>query len=67
MIGSRKSQTITYWTNIIDIQIICGCWKGNLEQFKSRVNITHKNNEQYLKEYNEYINIIETIINFEGN
>jgi len=47
-IGSRKGTT----TYCVDDDIIyCGCWTGTLKEFEKRVKETHKNNEQYLKEY----------------
>ena len=61
-IGSRKSQTYVYWINKEDIQIICGCFKGNLIDFKAKVEKTHANNEQYLNEYRKLIKQIEFLI-----
>ena len=61
-IGSRKSQTYVYWINKEDMQIICGCFKGNLIEFKEKVEKTHANNEQYLNEYRKLIKQIEFLI-----
>ena len=53
-IGRRKSVTHFYWTNKDDVQVICGCFSGDLEEFEAAVLKTHKNNkthrEAYLKE-----------------
>ena len=62
-IGSRNSQTNVYWTNKNDIQIICGCFDGNLIDFEKSVKDTHKNNSEYLKQYMELIDIIKYLLN----
>lgn len=41
--------------------IWCGCFKGTLDEFEAKVNITHKDNEQYLKEYLGLINYLKTL------
>lgn len=42
---------------IIDYdEVICGCFKGNLEQFEIQVKETHRNNPKYLM---QYLGIIE--------
>jgi len=57
-IGSSKRMT----TYCFDDDIIwCGCFKGNLEQFEELVKQTHKNNEQYLKEYLGFINYLKSL------
>lgn len=50
-IGSRNAQTAIYWIDE-NIQIICGCFKGDLKQFEERVKSVHTGKflEQYLKE-----------------
>ena len=47
-IGSRRDST-TYCFD--DDKIWCGCFTGTIDEFESKVNETHKNNPQYLKEY----------------
>jgi hypothetical protein len=61
-IGSRNAQTYAYWTTKDDTQIICGCWKGNIEQFEQRVNDVHKDSE-HLAPYMKEINIMKYLIN----
>ena len=57
-IGSSKRMT----TYCFDDDIIwCGCFKGTLQEFENKVNETHKNNEQYLKEYLGAINYIKSL------
>jgi uncharacterized protein YjbI with pentapeptide repeats len=58
-IGSCKRMT----TYCFDDDIIwCGCFKGSLESFETKVKETHKNNERYLKEYLGAINYIKSLI-----
>jgi hypothetical protein len=57
-IGSRKDMT-TYCFE--DDQIWCGCFKGTLEEFEAKVNITHKNNEKYLTEYLGFIEYLKSL------
>ena len=60
-IGSRKSQTCIYWTTKEDMLIICGCFKGNLEEFKLAVENKHKGTIYY-EEYMKFINKVEKYI-----
>jgi hypothetical protein len=60
-IGSRNSQTAIYWTNKDDVQIICGCWKGNIAEFEARVKKVHVKTE-YLKPYLEQIKIFKYLV-----
>jgi uncharacterized protein YjbI with pentapeptide repeats len=57
-IGSSKRMT-TYCFE--DNKIWCGCFTGTLEEFELKVNDTHKNNAQYLKEYLGFINYLKSI------
>ena len=41
--GSRESQTTCYWTADHE-QIVCGCFKGTLQEFKEAVERTHGDN-----------------------
>ena len=57
-IGSSKRIT----TYCFDDNIIwCGCFTGTLHEFELEVNKTHKDNEQYLKEYTGFINYIKSL------
>ena len=58
-IGSAKRMT-TYCFD--DNVIWCGCFKGSLQDFETKVNETYKNNERYLKEYLGAINYIKSLI-----
>jgi len=59
-IGSRNKQTITYWLHD-NVQVVCGCWKGTLPEFKQRIQDVHGENE-YGRQYKKYIGIVEMII-----
>lgn len=53
LIGSRKAVTVFYLNEGI-IQVTCGCWKSNLEDFEKRVKDVYKEGNEhritYLKE-----------------
>lgn len=44
----------------IDIQVICGCFKGGLDDFEKKVKEVHKNNEHGIA----YMNFINKIKNY---
>ena len=52
-IGSRDDVTYFYYDGE-DLQVVCGCFRGNLKEFEEAVLKTHKDKptyrEQYLKE-----------------
>ena len=58
-IGSRNSQSTFYWTKDKE-QMICGSFKGTLNEFQERVIQTHKENIYAI----EYLNWIEKIKNY---
>jgi len=60
--GSRNDQTIAYWTSDKDVQIMCGCFIGNLEEFEKRIKETYDNENKHKKQYDEYIEIIKYLI-----
>ena len=60
-VGSRNSQTSIYWTNKEDVQIICGCWRGNIAEFEKRVKEVHAKTE-HLKPYLNQIKIFKYLI-----
>ena len=65
-IGSRNSQTTYYWNDEHE-QIVCGCFKGTLEEFKTKIKKTHKDNE-HSKAYFNWIERVEKYVNYEkGN
>ena len=58
-IGSRSSQTTTYWTDKDNIQVVCGCFSGDLEAFEKQVKEVYPDESH---EYYKYIKIVRTII-----
>lgn len=42
--GSRNSQTTYYWNQEHE-QIVCGCFKGTMQEFKTKVEETHGSNK----------------------
>jgi hypothetical protein len=55
-LGSRNSQTTYYWDDKRE-QIICGCFKGTLEEFEEQVKITHGDND-FAKGYFKWIELV---------
>jgi hypothetical protein len=64
VMGSRDAQTTTYWVGTT-VRVICGCFKGTLQEFKDKVIKTHGDNV-YAKQYEKYIRIVETIMSMEA-
>ena len=62
-IGSRHAQTTIYWTSKDDVQIICGCWKGNIEEFEKQVMETHGPVSVYTAQYAKQIEIFKYLVN----
>lgn len=60
-LGSRDSQTQVYWVSPDDVRVVCGCFRGNLAEFKKAVAKTHGTNI-YAVEYMEQIEIIERLV-----
>ena len=59
-IGSRAGQTTIYWVGK-EIQIICGCFKGDLEKFEKAVEETH-GDTNYGKQYKKEIAIFKMLV-----
>lgn len=58
-IGSSKRMT-TYCFD--DDVVWCGCFKGSLFEFEKKVKETHKDNDQYFKEYLGFINYLKSLM-----
>ena len=58
-IGSRDSQTTYYWTDETE-QIVCGCFKGTMENFEDAIKETHGDNEHG----EAYMNWIKRVKNY---
>jgi hypothetical protein len=51
-----------YWTGKEDVQVVCGCFKGSLEEFKKKVIAVH-NNSEYCNQYLTFIEKVEVYAN----
>lgn len=60
-IGSRLDQTRIYWTTKDDVQVVCGCLKSNLPEFKAKVLETYPEGRHH-DEYMEFISKVEQFI-----
>ena len=63
-IGSRSAQTTTYWLGET-VQVVCGCFRGDLAAFESAVEKKH-NGTDHGKQYRQYIEIVKTIMKMEA-
>ena len=63
-IGSRNAQTTTYWLGET-VQVVCGCFKGDLAAFEAAVEKNH-NGTDHGKQYRQYIETIKTIMRMEA-
>ena len=67
-IGSRNDNTIFYYgeTDIgMSLQIVCGCFRGNLEVFEQAVLETHANNDIYREQYLKEIKKVKALFELE--
>ena len=62
ILGSRNSQSTYYWTEKDRDIVVCGCFKGDLAEFKKAVNETH-GNRKHGKNYKKWIKGIEAYLN----
>jgi hypothetical protein len=62
IVGSRQAQTTIYWTTKEDVQIKCGCWKGDITQFEDRVKKVHANTS-HLQPYLKQIELFKLLVN----
>ena len=55
-IGSREAQTVVYALGD-NIQVVCGCYRGNLVEFRERVTEVYGGTDEI--HYNNYMRFIE--------
>ena len=53
-----------YWLSKDDVQIVCGCFRGNLGDFEKKVEETHAKNEKHLFEYTKFTELCKIVINY---
>jgi len=56
-LGSRNSQTTYYWNEEKE-QIVCGCFRGTLQEFEEKIKETHEDND-FAKDYFDWINAVK--------
>ena len=67
-IGSRNDQTTFYYGETesgMEVQVVCGCFRGNLEEFEKAVLETHKDNDLYRKQYLKEIEKVKILFELE--
>ena len=67
-IGSRNDQTTFYCGETesgMEVQITCGCFRGNLEDFEKAVLETHKDNDLYREQYLKEIEKVKVLFELE--
>ena len=67
-IGSRNDQTTFYYGKTeegMSLQIVCGCFRGDLEEFEKAVLKTHANNEEYKIQYLKEIEKVKVLFELE--
>ena len=45
----------------MEVQVVCGCFEGNLEDFEKAVLETHKDNNLYRKQYLKEIEKVKVL------
>lgn len=64
-IDSKNDQITFYYgetkNNEKEIQVVCGCFRGNLEDFEKAVLETHKDNDLYRKQYLKEIEKVKVL------
>lgn len=64
-IGSRNANTTFYYDGKNNIQVVCGCFRGNLKQFEEAVLETHKNNSTFKEQYLKEIEKVKVLFDYE--
>ena len=59
-IGSRNENTRFYYDRKT-LQVVCGCFRGNLKEFEEAVLKTHANNEEYKSQYLKEIEKVKAL------
>ena len=60
-VGSRDDNTTIYWVGN-NVQVVCGCFRGNVDEWEAKIKETHKYNEKHLKDYLEQVEIVRKIM-----
>ncbi len=49
----------------MEVQVVCGCFKGSLEEFEKAVLETHKDNDLYREQYLKEIEKVKILFDLE--
>ena len=63
-IGSRGDHTLFYYDGML-LQVVCGCFRGDLKEFETMVLKTHANNEVYRNQYLKEIAKVKVLFELE--
>lgn len=69
-IGRRNDNTTFYYGETksgMFIQVVCGCFHGNLEKFEKAVLETHSNSEKYRNQYLKEIEKVKVLFDLKEN
>lgn len=61
--GSRNSNTTIYWNDKDNIQIVCGCFRGDIEKFEKKVNDNYPEGFEHGDNYRKQIEIFKYLVN----
>ena len=67
-IGSRNDQTTFYYGKTeegMSLQVVCGCFCGDLKEFEATVLKTHANDEEYKIQYLKEIQKVKALFELE--
>jgi hypothetical protein len=60
-IGSRHDHTHLYWLGE-NTQVICGCYRGSLEEFEKKVKEVHNDTTRHYEDYISFIDVCKYAI-----
>ena len=61
-IGSRGDTTTIYWISGDDIQVVCGCFRGDLSKFREAITKTHNEESIHRKNYLLWLDSVQAYI-----
>lgn len=61
----QHSITVKQKTTKKEIQVICGCFRGDLEDFEKAILKTHKDNALYRKQYLKELEKVKILFDLE--
>ena len=64
MVKYAVPHTLFYYDGML-LQVVCGCFRGDLKEFETMVLKTHANNEVYRNQYLKEIAKVKTLFELE--